>query len=346
MTSRAILAAVAVILIGAAPAAAHHRSLREAAPHGFHVGTAVDAEALAGEARYRHVLAREFNSVTAENVMKWEAVEPQPGVDDFSRADALVDFARRHRQSVYGHTLIWHNQLPAWLTQGVADGSIDRAELKRILRRHIFAVVGHFRGRVRAWDVVNEAIDDNAQLRDTLWLRAFGPDYIAWAFRWAHQADPRAALYLNDYNIEGVNPKSDAYYALVRELQRRRVPIHGIGIQGHLSLDFPFPGGMPENLKRFSALGLQVAVTEADVRMTLPVTDDLLARQADYFGQMLAACLSVRRCRTFTVWGFTDLHSWVPGFFEGEGAATPLDESYRPKPAYFRLRDTLLRQRR
>jgi endo-1,4-beta-xylanase len=343
------LLALALALAGASPAGAHHPSkpltLRKAAPPRFFVGSAVDMQALANEPDYRHVLAREFSSVTAENVMKWESVEPQHGVDDFTQADALVNFARRHRQSVYGHNLIWHNQLPAWLTQGVADGSIDNAELKTILRRHIFAVVRHFRGKVRAWDVVNEVIDDNAQFRDSLWLRAFGPAYIEWAFRWAHRADPRAALFMNDYNVEGINAKSDAYYALAQDLLARGVPIDGFGIQGHLSLNYPFPAQMPENLQRFAALGLQVAITEADVRMTLPVTPELLARQASYFQQMLEACLSVRSCHTYTVWGFTDRHSWVPGVFTGEGAATPFDENLQPKPAYYAIRDTLLEHR-
>jgi endo-1,4-beta-xylanase len=338
-------------LLAAAPAAsAHPRHLGLGDVglfRGVLMGSAVDVDALANEPQYRDVLAREFRSVTAENVMKWQTVEPQRGVDDFAAADRLVAFARSHRQSVYGHTLLWHNQLPTWLTAGVADGSIDNAQLKQILRRHVFAVVGHFRGRVRAWDAVNEVIDDNAQFRDTLWLRAFGPDYIEWVLRWAHQADPHVQLVINDYNIEGVNAKSDAYYALVRDLMAKRVPIDAIGIQGHLSLGergqvYGFPSQVPENVRRFARLGLAVNFTEADVRMELPVTDEKLARQADFFRQLLDACLSVRSCHTFTVWGFTDAHSWVPGFFTGQGAATPFTETYQPKPAYFALRRALL----
>ena len=342
------VAAAAALAVVAPPAGAHGRH-HQVRPHhvglgdlglrrGVFVGSAVDTTALANEPQYAAVLAREFRSVTAENVMKWETVEPQQGVDDFTAADGLVDFARAHGQSVYGHNLIWHNQLPAWLTQG----TWTKEQLAAILKRHIFAVAGHFRGKVRAWDVVNEGIDDNAQFCDTIWYRTFGSDYFAMALRWAHEADPHAKLFLNDYNIEGINAKSDAYYALIKSLQAQHVPIDGIGIQGHLSLDFPFPGQMPENVQRFAALGLDVGITEADVRMTLPVTDELLARQASYFRQMLDACLSVRSCHTYTVWGFTDLHSWVPGFFTGQGAATPFTETYQPKPAYFALRDALL----
>jgi endo-1,4-beta-xylanase len=336
-------------LLAAAPAASahqrHHFGLGDVGLfRGVFMGSAVDMNALANDAQYRRVLDREFRSVTAENVMKWETVEPQRGVDDFRQADALVAHARAHHQSVYGHTLLWHNQLPPWLTAGVADGSISNAELKQILRRHIFAVVGHFRGRVRAWDVVNEVIDDNAQFRDTLWYRAFGSDYIEWALRWAHQADPRAKLFVNDYNLEGLSAKTDAYYALVKDLQAKGAPVDGLGVQGHLSLMFGFPFKMPENLQRFAALGLDIAITEADVRIPMPVDGDELERQASYFRQMLDACLSVRSCHTFTVWGFSDKYSWVPGFFTDppEGAATPFDETFQPKPAYFALRRALL----
>jgi endo-1,4-beta-xylanase len=337
-------------LLAAAPAAsAHHPDgLGDIGLHrGVFIGSAVDVNPLANEAQYSDVLAREFRSVTAENVMKWETVEPQRGADDFTAADELVRFARSHRQSVYGHTLLWHNQLPKWLTDGVADGSIDNAQLKQILRRHVFAVVGHFRGKVRAWDAVNEVIDDNAQFRDTLWYRAFGPDYIEWVLRWAHQADPRVQLVINDYNIEGINAKSDAYYALVRSLLAKRVPVGAIGIQGHLSLGergtvYGFPAQVPENVKRFARLGLDVNFTEVDVRMELPVTEEKIARQTDFFRQLLEGCLSVRSCHTFTVWGFTDKYSWVPGFFAGQGAATPFTETYQPKPAYRAMRRALL----
>jgi len=319
---RALLAALIALLVLAAPAAAHERKLL--------LGTAVDVEALANDDRYRALLAREFDSVTAENVMKWYAVEPQRGVDEFEDADRLVRFARRHGQSVYGHTLVWHNQLPSWLT----EGSFSKPELKRILRRHIFAVAGHFRGKVRAWDVVNEAIDDDGQWRDTIFYRAFGKRYVEMALRWARKADPHAKLFLNDYNIEGLNAKSDAYFALAKDLRRRGVPLDGIGIQGHLSLVYDFPGGVEENLRRFARLGLEPAFTEVDVRIPLPVSDDELAEQADWFGGLYDACRAVPPCKTFTVWGFTDRYSWVPSVFPGEGAATPFDEEYRPKPAW------------
>jgi endo-1,4-beta-xylanase len=301
------------------------------------LGTAVDMSALANDPPYARLTARLFDTVTPENVMKWETVEPQQGVTDFSQGDALVRFARANHQLVRGHTLVWHSQLPAWLT----SGTFTPDQLRDILRRHIFEEAGHFRGRIYAWDVVNEAFNEDGTLRPTIWLNALGPGYIADAFRWAHQADPEAKLYYNDYNLESIGPKSDAALALVEQLKAQHVPIDGVGFQGHLGIQYPYPDTFGDNLKRFAAAGVDVAITEADVRMVLPVTPEKLAMQATYFANMGRSCAAVRRCVTFTLWGFTDRYSWVPGFFEGEGAATPFDEQLRPKPAWFALRDAL-----
>jgi endo-1,4-beta-xylanase len=328
----------------ARPSVETDRPLRElVTPNRLRIGTAVDMAALTGDATYRDRIATEFSSVTAENVMKWDTIEPQPGQLNFGPADELVDVARANRQAVRGHVLLWHNQLPAWLTDGVATGEITSDELRDILRRHITDVVSHFRGRIYQWDVVNEVIDDNAQLRDTIWLRELGPGYIADAFRWAHAADPRAKLYLNDYNVEGANAKSDAYHALARQLLADGVPVHGMGVQGHLGVQFGFfpASAVAANLARFEDLGLETSVTEADVRMLLPADTVKLQAQAQGYNTLLQGCLLARRCTSFTVWGFTDRYSWVPGFFDGEGAANILDEDFAPKPAYQALQATL-----
>jgi endo-1,4-beta-xylanase len=337
-TRLAVPVAVAIMLVPAPAATAKDHGLRDVANRPL-VGTAVDMSALANDPAYKAAIEREFNTVTPENVMKWEAVEPQQGVTDFSQGDALVRFARANHQAVRGHTLVWHSQLPAWLT----SGTFTNEQLEAILRRHIFEEAGHFRGRIYAWDVVNEAFNEDGTLRDTIWLRALGPDYIAEAFRWAHQADPHAKLYYNDYNLESIGPKSDAALALVKQLKARHVPIDGVGFQGHLGIQYPYPDTFGDNLERFAAAGFDVAITEADVRMVLPVTPEKLATQATYFRDMMRSCVAVRRCVSFTLWGFTDKYSWVPGFFAGEGAATPLDEAFEPKPAYFALRDALAR---
>ncbi|MEU2550064.1 endo-1,4-beta-xylanase [Streptomyces roseolus] len=353
---RAASAATAVLIVlGAAPSASafggpsagHDTTLRKlAARQDLRIGTAVDTAALASDDRYRTLTARQFDSVTAENVMKWESVEPERGVYDWAAADALVKFAQRNGQAVRGHTLLWHNQLPAWLTQGVADGSIDAAELRQILRAHITAQMKHFKGKIYQWDVVNEVFDEDGTLRKSLWLEKLGPSYIADAFRWAHAADPEAKLFFNDYNVEGVNAKSTAYYDLAVRLRREGVPVHGFGIQGHLDIGYGFPADVQANLERFAALGMQSAFTEVDIRMTLPADAAKLARQADDYRRLLDACLNVRRCTSFTVWGFTDKYSWVPDTFEGQGAANLMDEEYAAKPAFEAVRDELAERRR
>jgi len=305
---------------------------------GLRIGTAVNTDALATNATYRQITADQFSTVTPENVMKWQVVEPTKGTYDWSAADQLVKFAEAHGQLVHGHTLVWHNQLPTWLTAG----TYTSAQLRDLLRKHITDEVTHFKGNIWQWDVVNEAFNDDGTMRDTIWLRAMGPGYIADAFRWAHQADPHALLFYNDYNIEGLGAKSDAVYALVKQLRAEGVPIDGIGAQGHLDTKYGFPNQMRQNLQRFADLGLKVALTEVDVRTTLPVTTpEQLAQNADY-SQMLEACLLVRQCISYTVWGFGDAYSWIPSVFAGEGAADIYDENLQPKASYFALQQTLM----
>ncbi|HEY8455571.1 MAG TPA: endo-1,4-beta-xylanase [Actinopolymorphaceae bacterium] len=321
-----------------------HASLRDLGRRaGVLIGTAVDISALDADATYREHLASEFSSVTAENAMKWSELEPERGRYEWEAAEKLVRTAEKNGQRVRGHTLVWHNQLPRWLTDGVESGAIGPRKLRKILRNHILTVVGHFRGRIYEWDVVNEVIDDNGQLRESIWLKNLGPGYIADAFRWAHQADPHAKLFLNDYNVEGPNAKADAYYELAQQLLRAGVPVHGMGIQGHLGVQYGFWSAIQvaENLRRFEALGLQTSVTEADVRMIMPPDTAKLQAQAQGYSTLMQGCLLATRCRSFTVWGFTDRYSWVPGTFEGQGAATILDEDFQPKPAYDALKADL-----
>ncbi|GAA3786792.1 endo-1,4-beta-xylanase [Sphaerisporangium flaviroseum] len=336
---RLLLGLVTIVLALAIPLPAHAGkapdNLRELSHKlGVWIGSAVDVTALAGEADYRTVLNREFTHITGENAMKWESIEAERGVYTWEAADAVVRNAQRNRQKVRGHTLVWHNQLPTWLTEGVADGSIDAKELRKILRDHIMTEAGRYRGKIRAWDVVNEVVDDDGNLRQTIWLTHLGPGYIADAFRWAHQADPHAKLYINDYNLEWDTDKINTTLNIVKDLKAKRVPIDGIGFQGHLGIQYDYPADFPNVMRQFTDLGLEAAITEADVRMVLPVTPEKLATQADYYKRMLSTCVADRRCVEFTVWGYTDRHSWVPGWFDGEGAACIMDENLNPKPAY------------
>ncbi|GGZ16379.1 endo-1,4-beta-xylanase [Streptomyces poonensis] len=338
-----LVTGAAVQPASATPDRAHSPATLRALADRAHVkiGTAVDGTALAEDATYRRITAREFNSVTAENAMKWESVEPERGEYDWTQADELVRFAHRNGQVVRGHTLVWHSQLPAWLTAGVADGSIGKAELRSILRNHITTEVKRYKGRIQQWDVVNEVFEEDGSYRNSIWLQQLGPSYIADAFRWAHAADPKAKLFMNDYNVEGVNAKSTAYYDLAKQLLAEGVPVQGFGIQGHLATQYGFPGQVAENLARFGALGMQTAFTEVDVRVLMPADEAKLATQATYFRGLLDACLNARSCKSFTVWGFTDKYSWVPDVFPEEGAATLMDEEFGRKPAYAAVRDGL-----
>ncbi|MGA5290493.1 endo-1,4-beta-xylanase [Streptomyces pseudogriseolus] len=340
------------------PSHAPHDRLRAAAPEGFVIGTAVAGgghhleqdypDPFTYDREYRKVLGREFSSVSPENQMKWDYIHPERDRYDFGQADAIVEFARRNHQVVRGHTLLWHSQNPAWLEQG----DFTKAELRDILREHITTVVGRYRGKIQQWDVANEIFDDQGNLRtqDNIWIRELGPGIVADAFRWAHKADPKAKLFFNDFNVEGVNAKSDAYYALVKDLRAQRVPVHGFSVQGHLSTRYGFPGDLADNLRRFDALGLETAVTELDVRMDVPEgslpTPAQEKQQAEYYQRMLEGCLAVDGCNSFTIWGFTDKYSWVPVFFQGEGFATVMTDDFDRKPAYYALRDTLKDARR
>jgi len=332
------------------------QSLREAAQgSGLLIGTAV-RPAQFSEAAYASTLAREFNLLEPEDALKWEVVHPEPQSFDFSQGDQVVDFAFRHGMSVRGHTLVWHRQNPKWLT----EGNYTSAELAEILEKHIKTVVGHYRGKIFAWDVVNEAFDElhPGTLRSTIWrdqpgigLAGNGNSYIERCFRWAHEADPHALLFYNEAEAEVVNPKSDAIYAMVRDFRQRGIPIDGVGFQMHIANLHADVASISANIKRFTALGVQVHITEMDV--ALPVDADRnpsqadLQRQADIYGQIAAACLSHAGCAAIQTWGFTDKYSWIGSHSkQTQGAALLFDRSYRAKPAYEALRDALEEGRR
>jgi endo-1,4-beta-xylanase len=342
---------VAVCCLGLGAAAPEH-SLREAARgSGMLIGAAVRPGQLS-EAAYASTLAREFNMAEPEDALKWEVVHPGPQSFDFSQADQVVDFATRHGMKVRGHTLVWHRQNPKWLT----EGKYTSGELAEILEKHIKTVVGHYRGKIFAWDVVNEASDElhPGQLRSTIWrdqpgigLAANGYAYMERCFRWAHETDPRALLFYNEgAETEVVNPKSDAIYAMVRDFRQRGVPIDGVGLQMHISNLHADVASISANIKRFTALGVQVHITEMDVSLAVDAkgnaSPDDLQRQADIYRKITAACLAYRGCTAIQTWGFTDKYSWIGSHSKHtQGAALLFDRDYRAKPAYGALRNAL-----
>ncbi|MGB7415183.1 MAG: endo-1,4-beta-xylanase [Thermosynechococcaceae cyanobacterium] len=307
---------------------------------GITIGTAVQMQPFYADAQYREVLAREFSVLTPENALKFGQISVGRDRYSFKDADALVAFAEAHQMQVHGHTLVWYRNLPDWLTQG----NWSRAELIAILRQHIETVVGRYRGRIAVWDVVNEALEKDGSLRDSIWLRGIGPEYIAMAFRWAHQADPQALLLYNDYRTEELNRKSDAMYQLVNRLRQQGVPIHGVGWQMHTGIDDPPDAAqIAANMKRLNALGLDVQITEMDVGIhdAQGTRTEKLERQAAVYRDMMSVCLDAQRCTSFITWGLADHHSWIPGFFGYPDSPLLLNRLYQPKPAYTALSDLL-----
>jgi endo-1,4-beta-xylanase len=330
---------------------------------GLRIGTAATPLDLS-DPTLSQITSEQFSVLTPENEMKWQVVEPQEGNFDWTGADNLVNFAAAHGQRVRGHTLVWHNQLPSWLTQGVANGTISNSQLRDLLHQHITTEVSRYRGRIWQWDVVNEMLTDSnpSQInQNDFWISHLGPSIIADAFRWAHAADPHALLCYNDYNIageDGSNAKFDAALTMVKNLLAQKVPIDCVGDQGHLDLQFGFnPTLMTQDLHAYASLGLKAAITEADVRTFVETTDSNQTpivsptdptpshtanpAAADWYNGMLQSCLAVKACISFTVWGFDDSESWVPGTFAGEGDADLYDVNLNPKPQYTALQQTL-----
>ncbi|MEE1928234.1 endo-1,4-beta-xylanase [Streptomyces sp. TRM 70351] len=299
------------------PASAASSLDEAAAAKGRYFGTAVAANRLS-EGDYVSTLNNEFNSATAENEMKWDAIQGSRGSFNFAAGDRVVNHARNQGMQVRGHTLVWHSQLPGWV------GNLGAGELRSEMRNHINRVMGHYRGKIAAWDVVNEAFQDGSSgaRRNSPFQSKLGNGYIEEAFRMAREADPNTKLCYNDYNTDGINAKSNAVYAMVRDFKARGVPIDCVGFQSHFNSASPVPGDYQANLQRFADLGVEVQITELDI-------EGSGSSQATSYANVVKACLAVSRCTGITVWGVTDKYSWRSG-------GTPLlfDGNYNKKPAY------------
>jgi endo-1,4-beta-xylanase len=300
---------------------------------GKFIGAAVDMNPFRNESAYRTALGREFNMLVAENAMKFDAMHPAQNTYNFTAADELVAYAEANGMQVRGHVLVWHSQNPSWLV----NGNFNRDQMIAIMQDHINQVMGRYRGRIIHWDVVNEAIsDNNGQPRDSFWRQRIGTDYIDIAFRAARAADPMARLYYNDYEAEGSGAKSDAVYNLVSGLVSRGVPIDGVGWQWHKinGSNATVTSAHVNNAARIANLGLELMITEADVRIQLPATAAKLQQQAAEYRSLWNFCLNTAICRGVVTWGFTDKYSWVPAFASGFGDALILDVNYQAKPAH------------
>ena len=300
---------VLTTLVGLAnPAQAASSTLGGAAAQsGRYFGTAIAAGRLSNST-YSSIASREFNMITAENEMKWDATEGSRGSFNYTNGDKILNWATSNGKKVRGHALLWHAQQPGW-AQNLSGSALRSAAIN-----HVTQVATHYKGKVYAWDVVNEAFADNGQgtRRDSN-LQRTGNDWIEAAFRAAHNADPNAKLCYNDYNTDGINAKSTGVYNMVKDFKSRGVPIDCVGFQSHLGTGLP--GDYQANLQRFSDLGVEVQITELDVQSS--------GSQGNTYASVVKACLAVSRCKGITVWGVRDSDSWRGGdnalLFDGSG---------------------------
>ncbi|KAF7329807.1 Beta-xylanase [Mycena kentingensis (nom. inval.)] len=251
------------------------------------------------------------------------------------KGDVVAAMAKANGQLLRGHTCVWYNQLPGW----VAAGNFNATTLTSILQTHCGTVVSHYAGQVYAWDVANEVFNDDGTIRSFVFSLAGGTvpnlNYVTTALVAARAADPKAKLYINDYNIDAAGAKSTAMQNLIRSLKAAGTPIDGVGIQGHLiSGIVPSRAALIANYQAFTALGVEIAITELDIRMTLPETPAKRAQQQADYNTVISACKAVAGCVGVTIWDYTDKYSWIPSVFGGQGAALPWDNNLAIKPAY------------
>ncbi|HEV2211117.1 MAG TPA: endo-1,4-beta-xylanase [Verrucomicrobiae bacterium] len=356
-----LLANPSVCLPGEA-ASSTSPSLKEAFKDCFLIGAALNESQFTGrDARAAALIKKQFDSITPENVLKWGLVHPQPDTYDFGPADRYVEFGQSNGMFIIGHTLIWHSQTPHWVFHN-ADGSLlTRDALVTRMREHITTVVGRYRGRVKGWDVVNEALDEDGTMRSNYWMRIIGPDYVQKAFEFAHAADPAAQLYYNDYSLEN-EPKREGALRLIKALKAAGVHITGIGVQSHDKMDWPTAQQLDATIDSFANEGLKVMITELDVdvlpaafrgpsaetSLNAKLTKDLnpytnglpesvqqalAKRYAELFSTFLKHRHQIARV---TFWGVTDGNSWLNNWPVRGRTSYPLlfDREGHPKPAF------------
>ncbi|PGH19245.1 hypothetical protein AJ80_04110 [Polytolypa hystricis UAMH7299] len=295
-------------------------------------GTAADNVNLHDEVYVDKLLDRvDFGMITPTNTQKWETVEPQEGVFNFTEGDRLINMALRNGQKTRCHALVWHSQLAPW----VEEKEWTNKTLIAAMVNHVTKVAKHFKGRCYAWDVLNEALEEDGTYRKTVFLDVIGPAYIPIAFKAAQKADPFAKLYYNDYNLESVSPKSKAAIEIIKLIRAHGGRIDGMGMQGHLILgQRPSFEEQKAVIKSYTDAGVESAYTELDIRMDMPATKKKLQDQSVAYYDSVRACVESKRCVGVTIWDWTDKYSWIPGWFEGEGAGLPWDEDFKKKPAY------------
>lgn len=359
MKTRATIAFFVVLFLGAT--ALCQRPLKDVFAEHFRIGAAVNSKQFSGrDKRGADIVTANFNTISPENVLKWESVQPFEGKFDFSEADKYVAFGEEHKMLIVGHTLVWHHQTPKWVFEGPDGKPASKELLKERLRKHIHTVVGRYKGRIGAWDVVNEALNENGTLRNSAWLKILGKEYISLAFQFANEADPSADLFYNDYSLEN-EPKRKGAIALIKWLQSRNIRVSGIGTQSHHMLDQPSIADQEQTIVDFGKLTLKIAITELDVDV-LPrprdhsgdivsvayrenldpykkdLPDEIQQRLADRYADIFRVFVKHHKLiDRVTFWCVTDGDSWLNGWPVQGRTNYPLlwDRSAKPKPAFY-----------
>ncbi|HEY0282061.1 MAG TPA: endo-1,4-beta-xylanase [Rhizomicrobium sp.] len=337
-------------------------SLKEAYKDSFLIGVAINEAQIAGrDAISDAIVKAQFNSISPEDALKWENIHPQPDRHDFAIPDKYVAFGQENHMFTVGHVLLWHNQTPDWVFRDGKGNLLDREALLARLKHHIHTVVGRYKGKIKAWDVVNEAVDEDGSMRPSLWYKIIGEDYVAEAFRYVHEADPEAELLYNDYSLENETKRAGAV-ALIKKLKAEGVPVTTVGLQGHYVMDWPAPELLDAAISDFGKLGVKVAITELDIdvlprptgqqtaEVTLKIEQDpalnpyagglpdaVQKQLAQRYGEIFAVCVKHRDVvNRVTLWGVTDADTWHNNWpVKGRTAYSLLfDRAGQPKPAY------------
>lgn len=358
-----LLLPITIVLIATALNGAQKSpALKDAFKDSFLIGVAINVQQCSErDTRGLPIIASQFNSITPENVLKWASVHPQPGKYDFDGSDCYVAFGEKHKMFIVGHTLIWHNQTPAWVFKDDKGNPVDRETLLSRMRDHIQTVVGRYKGRIHGWDVVNEALNEDGTLRQSPWMKIIGEDYLVKAFEFAHESDPKAELYYNDYSLEN-EPKRNGAIELIKKLQARGVPIAAVGLQGHDKLDWPTVEQQDATISAFAKLGIKVDITELDIDVLPPATKangaDItlnvqLQSQLNPYSNSLPPSVQEQLAKRYgelfrvfqkhrdvidrvTFWGVTDGDAWLNNWPVRGRTSYPLlfDRSGQPKRAF------------
>jgi endo-1,4-beta-xylanase len=341
------------------------KTLKDAYKGKFYIGTAVSEKQISGaDAESFALIKAQFNSMTPENLLKWEIVHPFPGKYNFGPVDKFVDVGTESNMFLAGHTLVWHSQTPAWVFEDKAGNSAGKELLISRMKEHITTVVGRYKGKIQGWDVVNEALNDDGTLKSSKWKEIIGDEYIEIAFKTANECDPDAELYYNDYNL-WMPAKRAAALKIIKKLLDKGIRIDGVGMQGHWSLNSPGNEEIEACIKDFGAIGMKVMITELDINVlpnpwdysgadvntrfelkeginpyTTGLPDSVSSRQAARYAELFRLFLNNRKTiERVTFWGVHDGQSWKNNWPVRGRTDYPLlfDRQLKPKPAFYAI---------